>query len=129
MRLLLDTNALLFALTEPNRLGDEAKRSIKASATELLVSSASAWEIATKHRLGELPHADAIVAAFDRNLRTLGSRELAITTEHALLAGGLDWAHRDPFDRMIAAQAILEGLPLATSDLVFKGLPGVRVIW
>ncbi|HEX2704310.1 MAG TPA: type II toxin-antitoxin system VapC family toxin, partial [Candidatus Lustribacter sp.] len=108
MRYLLDTHTLLWALTDPASLGDGAAQVVRDADQTLVVSAASAWEIATKQRLGRLPHADAIVATYARHLRRLGAEPLPITDEHALLAGDLDWGHRDPFDRILAAQAMVE---------------------
>jgi PIN domain nuclease of toxin-antitoxin system len=62
-------------------------------------------------------------------LRTLGAKELPITTRHGLVAGQLPWAHRDPFDRILAAQSLIENIPLVTSDAVFSTLGGVRTVW
>lgn len=129
MRYLLDTHALLWALTDPASLGVEAARVIGDADQVLVASAASAWEIATMQRLGRLPHADAIVATYARHLRRLGAEPLPITDEHALLAGRLDWDHRDPFDRMLAAQAMTEALTLVTKDAAFTLLPGVRTLW
>lgn len=126
---LLDTHALLWALTEPSRLGVEARQVLTSRSSRLVVSAASAWEIATKQRLGKLPHADALVGGYARHLNRLGAVRLPIDEEHALLAGGLDWAHRDPFDRMLAAQAMLESLTLVTDDPAFTDAPGLATLW
>jgi len=126
---LLDTHALLWALTEPKRLSVRARKTLADPRIELLVSAATGWEIATKSRLGKLAGAEAIVLAYDSYLAHLGVRELPITSRHATAAGALTWAHRDPFDRMLAAQAMLESVPLATADKAFAGCPGVRVLW
>lgn len=126
---LLDTHALLWALTDPDRLAPHALAIVGSRRTDVVVSAASAWEISTKHRLGKLPQGDAIVAGWTRAIARLGGRELGISAEHALLAGRLDWAHRDPFDRVLAAQSMLEGLPLVTMDRAFVGLPGLRLLW
>lgn len=126
--LLLDTHVLLWALMEPGRLSRKARQTIQASENTLLVSSASAWEIALKHRLGRLPEAEAVVRGYRKHLATLRAGELPITSDHAILAGALHIAHRDPFDRMLAAQALVEGVPLVTSDPAFKGL-GVTTLW
>lgn len=129
MSYLLDTHALLWALTEPAALGPRATRIIADADQRLVVSAASAWEISTKQRLGRLPQADGIVSTYTRNLGRLGAFELPITAEHALLAGRLDWDHRDPFDRMLAAQAMTESLTVITKDEAFASLPGIRTLW
>lgn len=128
-RHLLDTHALLWALTEPARLGDEARKVISDRSSALVVSAASAWEIALKHRLGKLPQADVLLGSYDRHLERLGTQTLPITDRHALLAGGLDWTHRDPFDRILAAQAMTEGLILITRDEAFTTIRGVSTLW
>lgn len=99
------------------------------TSTRLLVSAASAWEIATKHRLGKLPAADAIVGNLTAVMARLRATELSVSCGHAMLAGGLEWAHRDPFDRMLAAQAMIEGVPLATDDESLRRLPGLSTVW
>lgn len=126
---LLDTHALLWAWTDPSRLGTHARAVIGARSSTLLVSAVSAWEIAVKHRLGKLPGAEGVIAGYGRSVARLGGRSLPVTEDHALLAGGLDWSHRDPFDRMLAAQAMVEGCPLVTQDSAFRDLPGVRIVW
>lgn len=129
MRYLLDTHSLLWALTDPSRLGSLAHEALADRSSSLVVSAVTAWEIATKHRLGKLPQADALLGAYSRHLDRLGAERLPVSEEHALLAGRLDWAHRDPFDRMLAAQAILESLTLVTADEAFTSLPGITLLW
>lgn len=129
MRVLLDTHALLWALAEPDRLSPIARSHIGDRANELLVSAASAWEISTKVRLGKLPGAVALVAGYASLVDRLGASMLAISQEHALYAGGLDWRHRDPFDRVLAAQAVLENARLVTVDHVFGELDSVQTLW
>lgn len=129
MTYLLDTHTLLWALTEPTRLGPRAAMLIQDRATSLVVSAASAWEIATKHRIGRLPQADALIGGYANHLDRLGVRRLAITEQHVLVGGGLDWSHRDPFDRMLAAQAMVESMTLLTDDSAFDGLAGLRIVW
>ena len=129
MNFLLDTHALLWALTDPTRLGSEARRLITAQSSTLVVSAATAWEIGPKQRLGKLPQADVLVGGYQRHLNRLGAIRLPITEEHALFAGGLDWTHRDPFDRMLAAQAMLESLTLLTDDAELTNLPGLSTVW
>lgn len=96
MSVLRDTHALLWALTEPDRLSLASRRRIADPGTDLLASAASAWEVAAKHRLGKLPEADALVGAFADYVRELGAAKLPIRSAHALLAGRLDLDHRDP---------------------------------
>lgn len=129
MSYLLDTHALLWALTEPARLGQRAREVIADPESRLVVSAASAWEIATKHRLGKLPQADVLLGAFSKHLDRLGVTRLPVTEDHALLAGRLEWEHRDPFDRMLAAQTMLESLALITGDPSFDGCRGVPTLW
>ena len=128
-QLLLDTHALLWTLLDPIRLSPSTLDRIRDPRTELFVSAASAWEIGTKHRLGKLTGADAVVHGYEAHLARLRARELPITSRHALAAGTLNWAHRDPFDRMIAAQSMIESLPLVTADGAMTGLPGLRIVW
>ena len=125
---LLDTHVLLWALAEPQKLSSSARDILTDPRTDLWVSAASAWEISTKHRLGKLPGAADIIGALDRHLETLGAQRLSIDMHHAARAGSLDWDHRDPFDRMLAAQAELESLPLMSADPVFAQRAGVRLI-
>ena len=126
---LLDTHALLWAVLEPHKLSVRARTLIGDPANDLLVSSASAWEIATKHRLGKLNDAGEVVRQYNTVLIRLRARELPISSAHALYAGGLVVNHRDPFDRLLAAQAELEGVPLVTADHIFGEFQGVTVLW
>lgn len=99
-----------------------------AAENELYVSSATAWELATKFRIGKLPEAEPILNSFAELVLDLRARPLPIYQEHALQAGLLSSTHRDPFDRMLAAQAELEQLHLVTRDPVFEAL-GVSTLW
>lgn len=128
MRLLLDTHAFIWAVTEPSRLGTKARRAIQHADNEVLVSAASAWEIATKHRLGKLIGVDAIVADFCAIIRRLQATELAIGHAHALMAGNYPHPHGDPFDRMLAAQAQIEGLTLVSKDRALRQF-AVDLLW
>ena len=129
MRLLLDTHAVLWAFNHPDRLSPRAHAAIEDRSNELVCSAVTPWEIATKHRSGRLPEARPVLEAYPEYLDRLGAHELPMTSRHGILAGRLEWGHRDPFDRMLAAQSILEALPLVTSDRVFATLPGVDVLW
>jgi PIN domain nuclease of toxin-antitoxin system len=86
---------------------------------QIFVSSVSAWEIATKYRIGKLPEAKQIAAEYSQILQQSRFVELGITSAHALRAGSLPIDHRDPFDRMLMAQAELENLPILTYDAAF----------
>jgi PIN domain nuclease of toxin-antitoxin system len=128
MRVLLDTHAILWAAFRKDLLSPRARKLIEAPANEILVSAASAWEIATKYRLGKLPLAQVLVEDFVPRVAAAGYILLSISAEHALRAGRLPADHKDPFDRMLAAQAIDEDLPLLSSDEQLDVF-GVRRVW
>jgi PIN domain nuclease of toxin-antitoxin system len=127
--LLLDTHALLWVLLDPARLPPETLATVRAPDTAVHVSAASAWEIATKHRLGKLQGAAAVVSGYREHLARLRAEELPITGHHALTAGTLQWSHRDPFDRVIVSQALLESLTVVTSDAALTEFPAIRTLW
>ena len=122
--LLVDTHALLWSIGEVGRLSDAARESLESMATEAYVSPASVWEIAIKRQAGKL---EAPESLFDE-IRRAQFRELPISFEHAAIAGALPLHHRDPFDRMIVAQAQSERLTVVTSDPHFA-VYGVAVLW
>lgn len=128
-KVLLDTHALVWAVGAPSRLSDAARALIEEPSTDLWVSSATAWELATKTRLGKFPEAEPIVAQYGSVVETLGASHLPVSPEHALRAGGLRWDHRDPFDRMLAAQAMLEHAVLLSRDSAFSELAGLDLRW
>jgi len=111
-----------------NRLSYNARDLIRNHESTLFLSTASAWEISTKHRIGKLPEADAIVDDLPGLLTRARIEPLAITLEDALLAGSMKYAHRDPFDRMIIAQARLRNIAIVTNDAAFNGFDA-DVIW
>ena len=128
MRVLLDTNALIWAWTEPERLTRAAQVVFRNEANTLLVSAASAWEIATKVRLGKLPSATSLEKDFVTLVADAGYLLIPITAEIALRAGRLAGAHRDPFDRIIAAHALAEDIPVISADTQLETF-GVRRLW
>ena len=128
MRLLLDTHALLWWLAGDTQLSPRARAAIADPANEVFVSAASAWEIATKHRLGKLPLAGPLAIDFAREVHAQGFLPLPISMEHGQVAGGLPGAHRDPFDRMLVAQAREEKMVLVSNEAIFDGL-GVTRLW
>ena len=131
MRFLLDTPTFLWLIGEPERLPGTLVDLLADENNPLLVSAASAMEVATKVRLGKLPAAAHLVApaVWSARVREIGADPLSLTTEHALLAGSLAWTHRDPFDRFLAAQALAENATLATCDVAFAGVEGLSRIW
>jgi len=125
---LLDTHVLLWWLFDDKRLSRRSTALLRDPNRRMAVSSASAWEIATKHRLGRLDSAAPLVGDFSAWVGKAGFVELPITSAHALRAGAWDVHHRDPFDRMLAAQSDLDGLRLISRDPVFEDF-GVDVVW
>lgn len=128
MRVLLDTHALLWWFTDDPRLPETVRQVIANEGNEIFVSAASAWEIATKHRLGKLRGLPELPSRFPELVAADGFAHLPMTYLHSLRAGGYASAHRDPFDRMLAAQSDLESLALITRDPAFKEL-GARTLW
>jgi PIN domain nuclease of toxin-antitoxin system len=119
VNLLLDTQALLWWRHGARKLGARARAAIARDATDVRVSAASAWEIATKFYAGRLTLPAPAEAWMFAALDDSGFRPLVITVEHAVAAGALPPVHGDPFDRMLIAQAQLERLTIVTSDAVF----------
>ncbi len=128
MQLLLDTHALLWWLAGDEQLSLAARKAIAEEGNGIFVSTASAWEIATKHRFGRLPGVEAIVADLDGAIANQGFAALPISLRHGQAAGALPGPHRDPFDRMLIAQAMLEDLVLVSNELPFDAY-GVRRLW
>ena len=127
--LLLDTHAYVWALTDPDRLSVRARTAIEATSNTLLVSAATAWEMAIKHRAGKWPEAEILLSQHDSLTSRLGAQSLQISAGDAIRAGSLDWDHADPFDRMLAAQSLLHQAALVTRDDAFGHLRGLTIIW
>ena len=128
MRVLLDTHAFLWWLEGNRRLSRRARQTIEDPDTAAFVSAASAWEITTKFRLGKLPGVAAVVNDIAAAVASQAFSPLAITVVHAQRAGALPGEHRDPFDRMLIAQAQIEDLLLVTNERLFDAY-GVRRLW
>ena len=123
MRLLLDTHLLLWAAGEPSRVPKAVREWLENPDNELTFSAASLWEIAIKNGLGRRDfRVDARLLR--RGLLDNGYTELAITSEHAVFVESLPLLHKDPFDRMLVAQATVEGITLLTMDEQVAGYPG-----
>jgi len=127
---LLDTHTFLWAVHEQDsRLSKNVQSLLKAADSPIYVSAASAYEIMNKYRIGKLigySHvADNYLEIFDK----FGAIELPISTKHAHYAGKFEWDHRDPFDRILAAQAFISNLTLISNDPAFQSLPWVTVLW
>ena len=120
MRLLLDTQVVVWWLNADRKLGKLARRAIEVEAVGVWVSAAAVWEIAIKAAAGLLSFDDPLPAAVTRAVEYTRFQPLTITVRHALAAGTLPLHHRDPFDRMLIAQAQLEGLTIVTSDAAFE---------
>lgn len=129
MRLLLDTHVFLWALAEPKKLSTKARNAITKLENSVYVSPMTAYELSYKHHQGKLPSGAAIVASFGRQVAHLYASELAISAPHTLAAGQLDWEHKDPFDRILVAQAMVEGLTLVTADQELHAFEPVTTLW
>ena len=125
MRYLLDTHTFAWAVGDPARLGAKAYLYLSNPANTPLVSAVCSWEMSIKHRSGRWPDVAPFLEhdLYEEFLTQLGAKELSIRSAHARLAGGLEVAHKDPFDRMLAAQALLENVTLLSQDPAFKAFP------
>jgi PIN domain nuclease of toxin-antitoxin system len=126
-RALLDTHALVWWLEGRERLSAAARNILEDGSTSIFVSAASAWELAIKTELGKF-RSPELVRNLDRAIQEEGFRELAISIEHASQAGSLRGRHKDPFDRMLIAQARIENLPIVSTDKLFDSY-AVQRIW
>ncbi len=128
MRLLLDTHALIWWLAGDEALSHHAHEAIGNEANSIAVSAASAMEIATKHRIGKLDQAAQLARDFEAIIAEQGFDELPITVQHARLAGEMNIAHKDPFDRLLIAQAQTEDMVLVSNEALFDGF-AVQRVW
>ena len=128
VRVLLDTHAFLWWIADSARLSGAARRAIEDDANTIFVSAASAWEIATKHRIGKLPQAEAVALDVTGAIAGQGFEALAITVDDAERAGRLPGPHRDPFDRVLIAQAMARDLAVVSVDRALDGY-GVHRLW
>jgi len=128
VRALVDTHALLWWLSDDPALTGAVRKIIAETKNTLIVSAASAWEIAIKVRLGKLPTATDLAADFSGLIEREGFQPLAISAEHGIRAGLLPGPHKDSFDRMLIAQAQAENIPIISNKTCFESY-GVRRLW
>lgn len=127
MKILLDTHVWLWWLSEPERLPSRIRQAIEEGSNEILISVASSWEIAIKHALGKLPLPESPESFVPSRLQREGFGTLHIQHRHALAVASLPPHHRDPFDRLLIAQAQAESIPLATMDTAFDAYDLQRI--
>lgn len=124
---LVDTHVLLWLLSSPERIAGPVLAQLADKDNPLLVSAVSGLELATKVRIGKLEARD-LLSVLPRRLQEIGAVVLPISLEHGLLAGSMNWAHRDPFDRILVAQASAESATLVTIDAAMRDLPSLRIL-
>ena len=127
LQVLLDTHAFLWWIADSERLSGPARGVIADELNDIVVSAASAWEIATKFRIGKLPGCEAVALDVSGHIAGQGFAELEIGVADAERAGRLPGPHRDPFDRMLAAQAVAREFPVVSVDPVFDRLGAMRL--
>ena len=128
MRVLLDTHAFIWWVADSSRLSTAAYLVIDDETNEIVVSAASAWEIATKYRLGKLPEAEAIATDVAECIADEGFEALSISVADAERSGRLPGLHGDPFDRLLIAQTLRHDLPIVSVDAEFDSY-GVNRLW
>jgi PIN domain nuclease of toxin-antitoxin system len=127
VRVLLDTHVFLWLQTEPERLGDRLAL-VEDSATTLLLSAASSWEMAIKYALGRLPLPEPPARYVPTRMRAIGAEALPIEHPHALAVASLPPLHRDPFDRLLVAQATIAGVAILTADPAVAQYPAETLL-
>ena len=128
MRHLLDAHSVIWALDDPSKLGPAAVTALQDPANQLLLGAGTMWELGIKTALGKLMLSLPFRKWMDKAMADLGLTVLPITLDHAEGQTGLPFHHRDPFDRLLAAQALVEGIPVVSADAVFDQY-GVNRIW
>lgn len=129
VKYLLDTHTFLWAVRGSEKLSDTAVKTIEDMRIQVYLSAVSAYEIMNKHRIGKLPEFDDIAKNYFSFVKKLNVLPLSVSDEHAHFAGEFEWEHRDPFDRLLAAQVKIENMTLLTNDPAFKELPWMSVLW
>jgi len=129
LKYLLDTHTLLWAVRGDAKLSDAARNILMYTSDQVFVSAVSAYEIMYKYKIGKLQGFEDVAGNYIDVLKKFGANELSINTRHAHYAGELDWEHRDPFDRLLVAQAHVDNLILITDDPYIKSQPLVVTLW
>lgn len=127
-RFLLDSCAFVWSAIEATKLTSAARHVLESVENDISISATSVWEVATKTRLGKWPEANPVAADIQKIIRGLGYRELSITVDHAERSGSLPGPHKDPFDRILIAQAQAENLTVISIDEIFDEYH-IRRIW
>ena len=128
MRVLLDTHVLIWWVYDAPELNRTSRELLENNANSGVISAASAWEMAIKYQLGRLPHAADLVTNFSGLMEIVDFEMLPISAEHGVRAGLLPMHHKDPFDRVLIAQAQAESMPIVSNDTIFDSY-GVRRLW
>ena len=128
MRFLLDTHTLIWWMTSDPHLSKVGRGLITDRANTAVISAVSAWEIATKVRLGRLPSAAELIEDFVGEMERQRIAILDVTAKHGIRAGSLPGPHKDPFDRMLIAQALCESIPIVSNDQALDGY-GITRLW
>ena len=126
---LLDTHVLIWLARCPERIPGATRALLADPSVTRFVSAVSAMEITTKYRLGKMPDGEPFVDNWEWALGELMATQTPLTAAQGFAAGALDWEHRDPFDRMLAAQAMDLGVPLVSGDAVMRTLPSLTICW
>lgn len=129
MKLLLDTQCWLWWFAEPNRLSQQAVATISDEANEVWLSVGSIWEMGIKYALGKLSIPEPPESYLAKRLSKLGAKPLTILASHVLRAAALPPIHKDPFDRLLIAQAQIEGATVVTADKTFPDYPDTSILW
>jgi PIN domain nuclease of toxin-antitoxin system len=129
VRVLLDTHILAWAVGQPESLSSKVRELLEHPETQPLVSAVSIWEMSIKHNLGKWPEVEPFMneRLYGNFLEQLGASELAISSRHTRLAGQFDVNHKDPFDRLLVAQAVLENIPVLSKDEALDLFPVTRI--
>jgi len=129
VKYLLDTHTFLWVALNDLKISNIAKNAIKDKNARVFVSPVTAYEIMNKYRLGKLPEYTYVAENYLDIFYNLGASELPISTKHLHFAGKFEWSHRDPFDRILAAQAAIENMTLISNDPAFQKLSWITILW